>query len=204
MPGPANQAQANSQQGTDLNRHMKQLAHGLLLMLLLVHSSLGRAEDSKIDEYSIKAAFLYNFSSFVSWPDQAIRQNDEFQLCVLGNDPFGEALDTLSGKPVHGLLLKVRRLGDRESSDACQLIYIGKSEGEHYATLLGQLQEKPVLTVSGIDKFTDHGGIIRFKIVNNRVRFDINVDAAERAGLKLSSKLLSLATIVRDEKVTAR
>jgi hypothetical protein len=175
-----------------------------MLSLLIGHGSAVQAEDRPVSEYSIKAAYLYNLSGFVSWPEPGPQHNDEFRLCVLGNDPFGEVLDTLSGKPVHGRSLKVRRLTAAATIDTCHLVYISESEIERYAILLGMIRSRPVLTVSDIDGFALHGGIIRFKLVDNRVRLEINPEAAERAGLKISSKLLSLATIVSDEMVTAR
>ncbi len=204
MPGPREQAKVSRPQGTGANRRMKQLGQGLLFTLLLYINSPGQAEDRQTSEYNIKAAFLYNFSSFINWPEQSPRHNDEFELCVVGNDPFGKALDTISGKSVHGSLLTIRRLSSAETSDTCKLIYISKSEAGRYALLLSQIQARPVLTVSDIEEFAVNGGIIRFKLVGNKIRFEINVDAAERAGLKVSSRLLSLATIVREDRLTAR
>jgi hypothetical protein len=192
------------QPGPTAIRHIKFLVQGLLFALLVWQSNVSQAADRPTNEYRIKAAFLYNFSSFVSWPEKVTQHNDEFELCVVGNDPFGKALDTLSGKTVHGRSLKVRRLSDGVITDACQLVYISESETKRFVRLLGKVRARPVLTVSDIDDFATHGGIIRFRLDNNKVRFDINVDAAERAGLNISSKLLSLATIVREEKVTAR
>lgn len=188
----------------NMTRHFKQLVQGLLLFLLLVHGSSSQGADPADNEYRIKTAFLYNFSSFVSWPEMAYQDKAEFQLCVVGNNPFGGALDTLSGKTVHGLPLKVRQLDSAANIHSCQLAYISKSETGNIAGTLKELAGKPVLTVSDIDDFALHGGIIRLKLVDNKVRFDINVDTATHAGLKISSRLLSLATIIQGEKVTAR
>jgi hypothetical protein len=204
MPGLQVHAKRIGEPVPNAIRHIKLLMYTLLFALLVCQSNLSQAADRPTNEYSIKAAFLYNFSRFVSWPEKVAQHNDEFELCVIGNDPFGKVLDTLSGKSVHGQPLKVRRLTDGAITGACQLVYIGESETKQFARLLGMVRARPVLTVSDIDDFAMHGGIIRFKLDNKKVRFDINVDAAERAGLKISSRLLSLATIVREEKVGAR
>ena len=204
MPGLHEQVERSWHQGPAVIRRMKRLVHGLLISLLICQSTASQGEDRLVSEYRIKAAFLYNFSSFVSWPERASQHNDEFQICVVGNDPFGEALNTLSGKSVSGMPLKIRRLTAGAITDTCQLVYISESETKRFVRLLGKVRARPVLTVSDIDGFAMHGGIIRFKLVDNKVRFEINVDAAERAGLKISSKLLSLAIIVSEEKVNAR
>ncbi len=204
MAGLQIHAKRIGQPGPTAIRHIKLLVQGLLFGLLFWQSNVSQAADRPTNEYSIKAAFLYNFSSFVSWPEKVAQHHDEFELCVVGNDPFGKTLDTLSGKSVHGQSLKIRRLTDWAITDTCQLVYISESETKRFARLLKKVRARPVLTVSDIDDFATHGGIIRFKLDSNKVRFDINVDAADRAGLNISSKLLSLATIVREEKVTAR
>ncbi len=204
MLGSQAQVKRTRWQWPAVTGQLKRLVQGLLLVLLTCQVSMSQAEGRPVSEYNIKAAFLYNFSSFISWPEKAPQQDGEFQLCVLGNDPFGEALETLSGKSVHGLSMKIRRLGAGAKTDTCQLVYISESETKHLARLLSKVRARPVLTVSDIDNFVKHGGIIRFKLVDNKVRFVINVDAAERAGLKISSKLLSLAIIVKEDQVTAR
>jgi hypothetical protein len=204
MPATQVQAEYFTRRGLGLIRCIKGLAHGLLLSLLVFQSSVIQGEDRPAIEYQVKAAFLYNISGFVSWPEQMPQHNDGFQLCVVGKDPFGKALDTLTGKSVHGQPLNIRRLASGASTENCQLIYISESETGRYTALLEKLGVQPVLTVSDIDDFIKRGGIIRFRLVNNRVRFDININAAERVGLKISSKLLSLANVVREDKVTAR
>jgi hypothetical protein len=147
-------------------------------------------------EYRIKAAFLYNFTSFVSWPEDRAG-TPGFILCVLGDDPFGNLLDKLAGKPVNGKQLVVRRLGSLALLDQCQLVFVSEASTDQIGDALALLRELPVLTVSDIRGFTELGGIIEFRIIANKVRFDINLNAAESAGLSVSSKLLSLATRFR-------
>jgi hypothetical protein len=147
-------------------------------------------------EYRIKAAFLYNFTSFVTWPDDTANASG-FTLCVLGEDPFGNLLDKLSGKQVNGAPLVIRRLKNLARLDQCKLVFISTASGNQVGDALGMLHELPVLTVSDVRGFANLGGIIEFRIIANKVRFDINVNAAESAGLIISSKLLSLATRFR-------
>lgn len=163
----------------------------LLAALLLSVPALAVADDKQIPEYRVKSAFLYNFSRFVTWPETTLQDRTEFSLCVIGTDPFGTQLDKLTGKPVHDRTLVVQRLSSLTLLDDCQLVYIGKNTALSEALMI--VREQPVLTVSEAADFIEQGGIIQFKLVHNKVRFRINLDAAKTAGLSISSKLLSLA-----------
>jgi len=176
---------------------MKIIIPALLTAALSVMPVLCKADDRAAPEYRIKAAFLYNFARFVSWPASATG-NNEFSLCVLGTDPFGELVDSLAGKLVHNQGLVIRRLQVITLEDNCQLVYISRENLVDLAATLAMLKDQPVLTVSDMDDFIARGGIIRFRLVKKKVRFDINTDAASTAGLTISSKLLSLARIVRN------
>jgi hypothetical protein len=169
----------------------------VLAALMAGTPTCSQADDRLVTEYRIKAAFLYNFSRFVDWPE-VIQQPDRFTICVLGSDPFGNAIDSLAGKAVHGKQLDILRLPGKAVAGECRVVYISDSESGRIDSILASLGNRPVLTVSDSAAFTGKGGMIRLKLVNNKVRFDINIDAAQRAGLTISSKLLSLATIVRD------
>lgn len=149
------------------------------------------ADEARVSEYRVKTAFLYNFSRFVTWPAVAMHERSEFSLCVIGSDPFGEQLDKLAGKTVHSRTLVVNRLSSIAMLDSCHLLYI--SEDAEPVKVLSVVRDQPVLTVSDVENFTEQGGIIQFKLVQNKVRFRINASAAASAGLNISSKLLSLA-----------
>jgi hypothetical protein len=168
-----------------------------MAVLLMSACSLAIPAEVQTTEYRVKTAFLYNFSRFVTWPEAALRDRTGFSLCVIGSDPFGTLLDKLAGKTVQNHPLVVRRLGSLAMLDDCQLVYIGKNAALDDVLLL--LGEKPVLTVSEATDFVEQGGIIQFTLVQNKVRFRINVDAASNAGLIISSKLLSLAISVTGE-----
>jgi hypothetical protein len=147
-------------------------------------------------EYRIKAAFLYNFTSFITWPE-ALAGESGFTLCVFGDNPFGDLLDKLAGKSVKDKQLVVTRLDSPALLYQCQLVFISEMSSDLLAPALELLHGLPVLTVSDMRGFTELGGIIEFRIIENKVRFDININAAESSGLKISSKLLSLATRFR-------
>jgi hypothetical protein len=168
----------------------------MLVMLLSCVPAFSMADEDQATEYKVKAAFLYNFSRFITWPERASRDDGKFNLCVLGSDPFGKLLDALAGKSVQEDSLEVKRLGSLEQAQACQVVFVSQTGTSNLEHIMSALKDLPVLTVSDVEGFTDKGGIIQFMLVGNKVRFNINIDAANHAGLTISSKLLSLATVV--------
>jgi hypothetical protein len=146
-------------------------------------------------EYQVKAAFLYNFAKFVEWPSPP---QTAIELCVVGEDPFGKILeDTVQGKTINGQPMVVRRLKAGEVPRNCQIAFVNAPEREA-RSILDALRGAHTLTVGESPSFAQDGGIINFVLKDNRVQFEINIDAAEQARLKISSKLLSLAKIVRN------
>jgi hypothetical protein len=168
-------------------------ALAVLLAWSLSYPAVAAAEEV-ITEYRVKAAFLYNFLHFVSWP---VPHENTFRLCVIGENPFGESLDSLIGKPVHNGILVVEQHSSPENIHDCQLVFISYSLQSRLDMMLAELADRPILTVSDIDAFSDAGGMIELRLADNKVRFEINASAADRAGLTISSKLLSLATRVK-------
>jgi len=159
------------------------------------------AQSREASEYQIKAAFLYNFARFVLWPaDPARNLNDPFTICIVGRDPFGTALDeVVQGKTISGHRLVIRRWKPEQNWKGCQIAFISSSEGKDLPTILQSLKQTSVLTVGETEGFAQLGGMINFVIEQEGVHFEVNVEAAERAGLKISSKLLNLAKIVREQ-----
>ena len=153
-------------------------------------------------EYEIKAAFLYNFALFIEWPEAAFgASTSPLVLCVLGDDPFGPALDTVEGRTAEGRTIEVRRFDGLEDLDECHILFISSSEREWLADVVEFLGSSSVLTVGETDDFAERGGIINLTIVRNKVRFEINLEAGNRAGLRLSSQLLNLAVdIISDDR----
>ncbi|MGH9571683.1 MAG: YfiR family protein [Candidatus Angelobacter sp.] len=149
-------------------------------------------------EYQVKAAYLFNFGKFVTWPEEVRKQRQTFQLCVLGPDPFGSVLDdTIRGEKLDGKTVAARRLSSAVESASCAIVFISTAEQHRLSFLIPLLQRQHVLTVSDIPHFVDHGGDIGFVATGGRIRFEVNQSAAEEAGLSLSSELLKVATSVR-------
>lgn len=170
------------------------------LVLLLVWAPPAGAQSKAIDEYRIKAAFLYNFAKFVEWPAGSFKNAaDPIAICVLGN-PFGGRLeDTVNGKQIDERRLIVREISDVAEAAGCHILFVA-SEKKRTADLLGHVRARPVLTVGEAANFAASGGVIGFKLESDRVRLEINLFAADRARLRISSKLLGLAAIVKEEK----
>lgn len=148
------------------------------------------------DEYHVKAIFLYNFARFVEWP----ADSPPAAMCIgiIGDDPFGgELQQVVSGKTVNGHGFTVKRLKP-ETARACQIVFVATSERKRFKVVLDLLKGAEVLTVGESSGFCESGGVINFEVVDSKVRFEVNLGAAERARLKLSSKLIGLARIVRD------
>jgi len=149
-------------------------------------------------EYEVKAAFLYKFANFVEWPSD--ERTSPLGICVLGQDPFGQALDSVvKGKSINGREFTIRRLKTRDAAGDCHILFIGASESRQLTPILTSLRGSPVLTVGDIAGFCENGGTINLVVSDKRVGLEINPTSAERAGLLLSSRLLSLARIVRED-----
>lgn len=146
-------------------------------------------------EYELKAAFLYNFVKFVEWPADAFAgAKSPLTICVYGNDPFRASLDgVVRGETLgeRGLLVqRPEALGDLRD---CRVLFVSRSESHRLPEVLAQVEGAPVLTVGDTDGFLRAGGVINFVMEDNKVRFQINQEAAERNRLTISSKLLRLA-----------
>jgi hypothetical protein len=170
------------------------------LFLALGFTAVAKA-DPISPEYQVKAAFLFNFTKFVTWPTNAF-QAAELPFCIgiLGDDPFKSLIDeVVSEKLAAGRPIEIKRANDIEALAACQIVFIGRSKRTSVRPILRQLRGRSVLTVSDNERFAEMGGCIQLKLQDDKVRFSINNDAAIEAGLKISSKLLNLAKIVSSE-----
>ncbi len=156
-----------------------------------------RAQDA-LSEYQVKAAYLFNFLKFVEYPEESFADPlAPIVIGVVGEDPFGDALpQVVTGKTVQGRDLVIRIYHAGEDLRGAHILFISASERKRLPVILSSLRGSSVLTVSDTAGFLDAGGMIQFLNENGRVRFAINVDAASRAKLKMSSKLLSLAKVV--------
>ncbi len=147
-------------------------------------------------EYQIKAAFLYNFAKFVEWPPQAFAgPKSPMVIGVLGKNVFGDDLEqTIRNKTINGHPFQFKEVHSVTEATNCHILFISASERDRLPKILSGLRNADVLTVSETGHFIEAGGMINFVIEDNRVHFQINDAAAKKAGLKISSKLLSLAT----------
>ena len=150
-------------------------------------------------EYLIKAGFIYNFTKLVDWPAGTFPQADSpIVIGILGTDPFGPIMDhVVEGKKINTHPVVVRRLKWGASLKDCNILFISSSEAVHLDDVLKSVKGTPVLTVGEMPGFAEHGGIIGLFLNNDKVRFEVNVDAAKQANLNVSSRLLALAKIVQ-------
>jgi hypothetical protein len=174
---------------------MRRTVISLLLSLVVGWPLLLRAQPSEaVPEYTMKAAYLYNFALLTTWPQPTAASGQDFNLCFYGQDDFGPALDKLSGKDVNGQKIKVLRLDRPEDALRCQLIFISESNTNRLNRLSDVLGSAPVLTVA--DDKLSQGVMISLTPQNQRLTFAINAGAAKSAKLQLSSKLMRLASHV--------
>lgn len=171
---------------------------GLTWLLLGAAGLLLWAEGAAaVSEYQVKAAFLLNFGKFVEWPAESFAEDRGLQICVLGEDPFGDTLDaTVSGRSVGRREVEPRRVASAAAARGCEIVFVSRSEKARMDEILGALRGQPVLLVGEVERFARRGGMINFVEVDQKIRFEINEEAAKQAGLRISSQLLKLATIV--------
>jgi hypothetical protein len=148
-------------------------------------------------EYEIKAAYLYNFINYIAWPADALPAGGTITIGIVGENPFGAALNPLNGKQVKGRTLVVKQIAESKNMGQCQIVFFSSSEKQHVPELLAKLRDSRTLTVSEIEGFAQGGGIINFISERNKVRFEINPAAARQRGLTISSDLLKLANVVK-------
>jgi len=172
---------------------MDVLRRAALAAVLLVAGPAGAQEP----EYTVKGAFMYKFGDYVEWPPSAFSGPDApFTIGILGEDPFDGGLDqTIQNRTVQGHPIVVRRFRKVDQVRGVQVLFMSPSEAARWDQDLAGLQGLNILTIG--DRPGLPGAVITFVLQGNRVRFEIDQDAADRAGLKLSSKLLSLAASVK-------
>lgn len=161
-----------------------------------------QAPPGNLTEAQAKAAVLYNLALFVQWPAEAFDNGGKLHFGILRADPVMRAMSGVEGRVVNGRTVKVRTVGS-EDVQSWHVLYIPELDREGQ-TWLDKVSGKPVLTVSDDERFLRAGGMIRVSFVESRVRFEIDIGNAERAGLKISSKALSLARVVRDGRPVKR
>ncbi len=180
----------------------------LLVMIVscaIINSAVVIAQTKSTGEYQVKAEYLYKFAKFTDWPPDAFAGSKQpLGVCIFGRDPFGRTLElVLLGKSVGDRPVMLGRATQIQDLSGCHIVFIAGSENLRIPILLSHLQGRAILLVGETEGFAASGGIIQFTVEREHVHFFINPDAAARAGLKISSKLLALAQIVRDSSQSA-
>ncbi len=162
------------------------------------------AENLLAKEYFLKAAFLYNFARLVDWPDNKFHSSSTpFRLCLIGDDPFDKALRSIRNKTIQGRPLIIRRLINLSEASQCEILFISQSEKDNLPEILNYVRQSPILTVSELPDFAQTGGHIRFFLSGEKkLKLEINRDSITHSDLKISSRILTLANLVKTEGKT--
>lgn len=186
----------------------------LLVLSLLASVQVQQVQAAESKEYQIKAAFLYNFIQFVDWPKEKVADsNQPIIIGIIGKDPFGSVFESLKSKKIKGKGVVIRRLktfkelkknGKLEDKinelKKLHVLFICSSENKNLKQIIDLIKTDNILTVGETDDFLENGGIINFVLEEKKVRFEINLDAANTSNLKISSQLLRLAEKVIQKK----
>lgn len=183
---------ANSQQRNGIRRLMRIAV--LAASLLVAVSRLGAAAEDA--EAKLKVAFLFNFAKFVSWPEPEFSAQPSITICVSGESSLDAALASLKGKSAQGRNIVVKHDVNLHQLGFCHVVFICSSDSTRVAKILNEVG-KGVLTVSDIPAFVDAGGVIGLTVSDNKVAFEVNLEAAQQADLKISAQLLKVARSVR-------
>jgi hypothetical protein len=183
------------------------LGHGVLVAGLTCAFTPDADVDaqSKPLDYEVKAVYLLNFGRFATWPPGATADRSMFGVCVLGRDPFGPTLDmAVAGETIDARPVVAKRVGKFQDATGCRILFVGASESHQLKQIFENADRAAMLTVSDLPQFAELGGMIQFVSEGNKVRFAVNVLAAQRAGLTFSSELLRVATTVKTTGEGAR
>jgi hypothetical protein len=190
------------------------IAASVLLCLFITPNAYPESS-AQYKEYEVKAAFMYNFLKFVNWPKEKMDQDaNTIIIGIVGDDPFGSAADIFNGKTIEDRQVVVKRfegahqLKDMSENDKnkraeqlrkCHLLFVCASEQKSFQDIINIVSTYGVLTVGDSENFIESGGIVNFFLEDNKIRFDINLDSAEKSGLEMRSQLLRLARkVVKD------
>ena len=160
--------------GAKPGRRRSPTASIAILLSLALQSA--QAQTQTASEYQIKAAFLYNFVKFVEWPPGATAKS--VRVCVIGNDPIGDEVDALAGKPIGDRVIEVKNIQSPANVSSCQVLFVAASEAPNLKSILTAARGAAVLTVGDTRGFAEHGVVINFYMDSRNLRFEINVEAA--------------------------
>jgi hypothetical protein len=167
------------------------------LAILAALSAAAAQPARPVTQADLEAVYLYNFGKFVTWPSEPNAAPAPFVICTLGTEEFRGALDALtSNETLQGRKIAVKHLASIAGADGCHILFLAQSEEPHLAKDLNSIRSKPILTVSSVPDFLDHGGMVQFVVQDKRVRFAVNLQPALQARLAVSSELLKVAISV--------
>lgn len=179
---------------------IKNAAAGTIWRLMLLLSFCVLPADAQPpEEYSVKAAFVYNFLKYVEWPATAgCKATESLKLGILGTNLFDDSFDIFKGKPIVNCLLEISEIFESQSLDQFQAVFISRSEKTGLQAILNRLKPLPVLTIGDSPGFMQAGVMINLIQRDDKLGFEINMKTAKAAGLKLSSQLLKLASAIQE------
>jgi hypothetical protein len=183
------------------SRRIRRIA--FLLVVFCIFSNASPKAISQSEEgvaYPVKLAFLYNFTKFVEWPSASYRDaGAPLVMCIAGRDPFSHDLEQeLRTRTAGGRMVEVRTLKPTDALSGCQIVFVPVTEKDQ-DRIVRDLNGSSTLTVGETEGFATRGGVINLTVEENKVHFEVNELAADRAGLKISSKLLGIAKIVKEQ-----
>jgi hypothetical protein len=195
---PWREREARTPARSGRNAYPRFAAIVVAVLFSLVMVGWDSAPTNSSSEYEVKSAFLFHFAQFVEWPEETFKEaGSPLTYCTIGKDPFHGALDAaLSGKTIGARAFRVVHFKQAQEIQGCQVLFIGEAEKGLLPTILASAKGNSVLTVGESERFIQEGGMIGFLLEENKIRFEINLEAAQKAKLKISSKLLVLAKSV--------
>jgi hypothetical protein len=170
---------------------------GVVVIAATLFGSGARAQPAPpVEDYRVKAALIYSLAKFVEWPAGAFADAaSRFTLCVVGGDPFGSVLESVTGgHTVSGRQITIRRLATYEPG--CHIVFVSDSEARRVPVILDQLRGQSVLSIGDDRSFLERGGMVAFYKSGEHVRFDISTEAVEQAGLKVSARVMAVVNRV--------
>jgi len=162
---------------------------------------LGDVSAEGVEEYRVKAALVLNFARFTEWPVSTINidSKQSIHFCVIGNSEVEEAFAEIDNKSVGEWHVEIRNIDDLPELKNCHLVYVGYSEKRRLPEVFAAIEDQPVLTIGEMDEFTSLGGMINLVIQERKIGFQVNLDAANNANLRISARVLKLGDIVKGD-----
>lgn len=178
-----------------LKRRLRLVFLSIFLMAVNNHAAI--ASSSELEERLFKAAFIYNFAKFTTWPEKKWNySDDQLTLCTIGYDKLTQVLKRLQGKKIRGRNLQINNQQDLDTTDQCHLLYIALSEKNNIQQLIESLGQRPILSISELDKFAESGGMVELQNHRGKTQLVINLDSIRESDLFISSRLLMMSKVI--------